>query len=103
MPNTSPALTRRQFLRQGGASLATLLLASVDSSAAQPARAPAQGSPSATQPNIVLLIVDSVRADHVSAYGYARSTTPNLDTLMADQGVRFEQATATAPWTFPSN
>jgi arylsulfatase A-like enzyme len=103
MPNTSPALTRRQFLRQSGASLATLLLSGADRLGAQPARAPAQGSPSATQPNIVLLIVDSVRADHVSAYGYARSTTPNLDTLMADQGVRFEQATATAPWTFPSN
>jgi arylsulfatase A-like enzyme len=50
-----------------------------------------------------LIVVDSVRADHVSAYGYARNTTPNLDALIADQGVRFQQAISISPWTCPSN
>jgi len=54
-------------------------------------------------PNIVLIVVDSLRADHVSAYGYERSTTPNLDQLMAAQGVLFKQAISTSSWTCPSN
>lgn len=41
--------------------------------------------------NVVLLTVDSLRADHCSAYGYDRETTPKLDALAAD-GVRFENA-----------
>jgi arylsulfatase A-like enzyme len=54
-------------------------------------------------PNIVLIIVDALRSDHVSAYGYHRGTTPNLDALISDQGVRFQNATTTSPWTCPAN
>ncbi len=54
-------------------------------------------------PNIVLIIVDALRSDHVSSYGYQRETTPNLDRLMAEKGVRFTDATSTAPWTCPAN
>jgi arylsulfatase A-like enzyme len=53
-------------------------------------------------PNVILIIVDALRSDHVSAYGYDRETTPNLDGLVADQGVRFQDATTTAPWTCPA-
>jgi len=53
------------------------------------------------RPNIVFIVVDALRADHVSAYGYKRQTTPNLDTLFAG-GVRFADATVSAPWTYPS-
>jgi len=53
-------------------------------------------------PNILLVVMDTVRADHLSAYGYARETTPNLSRL-AVRGVRFEQATTTAPWTLPAH
>ncbi len=60
-------------------------------------------SASTTSPNIVLIVVDSLRADHVSAYGYNRQTTPFIDSFMAAQGVRFQQVISTAPWTFPSN
>lgn len=56
-----------------------------------------------TPPNIILVMVDALRADHVSGYGYGRSTTPNLDTLIINQGVRFTQASAPGSWTFPSN
>lgn len=53
-------------------------------------------------PNIVLVIVDTLRADHVSAYGYSRPTTPNVDRL-AQQGVLFENAYSTSSWTLPSH
>jgi arylsulfatase A-like enzyme len=58
---------------------------------------PAPGSP-----NVVVIIIDTLRADHVSAYGYSRPTTPNLDRLAA-QGVLFENATSATSWTFPSH
>lgn len=62
-----------------------------------------QAAPSATQPNIIFIIVDTLRPDHISSYGYGRPTTPNLDTLVAAQGVRFVDAAVSSPWTFPSN
>lgn len=49
----------------------------------------------------VLVLLDTVRADHVSCYGYPRPTTPVLDAL-ARSGVRFTQAVSQAPWTLPS-
>ncbi len=51
-----------------------------------------------TRRDVVLVTVDSLRADHVGAYGYKRPTTPNLDRL-ARRGVRFEHAYAQAPHT----
>ena len=59
------------------------------------------GTPDRARPNIVLLLVDTLRRDHVSAYGYERPTTPQIDALAAE-GVRFESAFANAPWTDPS-
>ena len=46
---------------------------------------------SRSQPNVILLSIDALRADHVSCYGYHRSTSPRLDAV-ADGGVRFEHA-----------
>ncbi len=51
--------------------------------------------------NLLLITVDCLRADHVSAYGYEKPTTPNLDRL-AGEGVRFANAFAGAPMTLPS-
>lgn len=52
--------------------------------------------------NIILILVDTLRADHVGLYGYeARATTPNLDHFGA-HGRWFESAWSTAPWTTPS-
>ncbi len=53
-------------------------------------------------PDVLLIVLDTVRADNLSAYGYARPTTPELSRWLAD-GVRFEHALATAPWTLPSH
>jgi arylsulfatase A-like enzyme len=52
-------------------------------------------------PNIVLLLIDTLRRDHVGTYGYERDTTPFIDEL-ARNGVVFERAVAQAPWTTPS-
>jgi arylsulfatase A-like enzyme len=52
--------------------------------------------------NVVLIVWDTVRASYLSLYGYQRDTTPNL-AAWALQGVRYEQAVAPAPWTFPSH
>jgi arylsulfatase A-like enzyme len=56
----------------------------------------------AANPNVILITLDTVRADHLSTYGYRRPTTPNLDRL-AEQGVLFEHAVAPSPWTLPSH
>jgi arylsulfatase A-like enzyme len=50
--------------------------------------------------NIVLYVLDALRADHVSCYGYDRETTPTVDRLAAD-GILFEQCFTPATWTRP--
>jgi arylsulfatase A-like enzyme len=52
--------------------------------------------------NVLLIVLDTVRADRLSAYGYPRKTSPRLEVL-ASRGVRFDLALATAPWTGPSH
>lgn len=51
--------------------------------------------------NVVLVLADTLRADHLSAYGHHRPTSPHLDALAAG-GVLFEAARAQSPCTFPS-
>ncbi|HEV2732398.1 MAG TPA: sulfatase, partial [Terriglobales bacterium] len=53
-------------------------------------------------PNVVVIVVDTLRADHLSAYGYERTTSPNIDRI-AHQGVLFENAIATSSWTLPTH
>lgn len=52
-------------------------------------------------PNLLLITVDTLRADRMSCYGYRKPTTPNLDAL-ASRGVLHERAFATSSWTWPS-
>lgn len=54
------------------------------------------------KPNIVLIVLDAVRQDHLSCYGYSRATTPHIDRLAAE-GVLFENAYSTSCWTIPSH
>ena len=54
-----------------------------------------------TGKNIILITIDSLRADHISCLGYSRLTTPNLDNI-ANEGILFTQAIATGPETRPS-
>ncbi len=53
------------------------------------------------RPNVVLIVVDTLRADRMSSYGYGRQTTPRLDEL-AREGTLFDDVTAQASWTLPS-
>ncbi|MEJ2008220.1 MAG: sulfatase-like hydrolase/transferase [Acidobacteriota bacterium] len=53
-------------------------------------------------PNIIFIVLDTVRADHLSSYGYSRPTTPNIDKL-ARRGVLFENAIAATSWTLASH
>jgi arylsulfatase A-like enzyme len=53
------------------------------------------------RPNIVLIVMDTVRADHLSCYGYHRPTTPFLQRLAA-RGTLFEDAIAPTSWTLPA-
>jgi hypothetical protein len=53
-------------------------------------------SPPSGAMNVLLVVMDTVRADHLSLYGYKRQTTPNLQRL-ASRGIRFDEACSTAP------
>lgn len=53
-------------------------------------------------PNVVLISIDSLRRDHLGAYGYDRATSPHLDAL-AGEGVVFERAMSTTTWTLPAH
>jgi arylsulfatase A-like enzyme len=52
--------------------------------------------------NAVVVLVDTLRADHLSLYGSTRATTPNLERRARRHGVVFENVRAQAPCTFPS-
>lgn len=53
-------------------------------------------------PNVLMIVVDTLRADHLSGYGYPRPTSPVMD-RMGREGVVFEQAISTTSWSFPSH
>ena len=82
---------RRSFLKSAAAGASLLAL-------------PRCSGPSVrdSAPNVILLVMDTVRADHVSCYGYGRATTPNLDRF-ASTATRYPRTFATAPWTIPTN
>ena len=54
------------------------------------------------KPNVILLTLDTLRADHLACYGYSDVKTPNLDSL-ARRGVLFEQAATNSPLTLPAH
>ncbi len=57
---------------------------------------------SANAPNVVLIVLDTVRAKSMSMYGYDRPTTPNLD-QWAKLGIVFDRAVSPAPWTLTAH
>jgi len=65
-------------------------------------QAPVSSASPERPPNIVLIVVDTLRHDHLSSYGYSRPTSPNIDRLLAQRGVVLENAYSQAPWTLPS-
>src|SRR5258706_115410 len=59
------------------------------------------GSPSSTTP-VILISIDTLRSDHLPAYGYKGITTPNIDALRADS-ILYERAYSHVPLTLPSH
>mgnify|MGYP002777276563 CR=1 FL=1 len=97
MRSVPAPLHRPRPLALGLAGLVTSLLAWL-------AAASLGGCGAASPParNVVLLVLDTVRADHLGCYGYARPTTPSLDSFAAGAD-RYALARSTAPWTLPSH
>jgi len=66
-----------------------------------------QGDPGAAdhsgaKPNLILISLDTLRADRLGCYGYDRPTSPCIDAL-AERGTLFENTVAEAPWTLPAH
>jgi arylsulfatase A-like enzyme len=54
------------------------------------------------RPNVLFIVVDTLRADHLPSYGYERDTAPRIHELLAERGAMVERAYSQAPWTLPS-
>jgi len=79
-----------KHLRRVGVLAAIALMVSACSEAPYPVR------------NVILISIDTLRADHLGSHGHDRPTSPNLDAFAA-AGIVFEDASATSPWTLPSH
>ncbi len=55
------------------------------------------------RPNVVLIVIDTLRADRLSRYGNPRLTSPRLDRFAQAHAVTFRNAIAAAPWTLPAH
>jgi len=56
------------------------------------------------EPNVILIMLDTLRADTLGCYGYRRPTSPNIDRLAADpNSILFTRAFSSSPWTLPSH
>ncbi len=53
------------------------------------------------RPNVLIILLDALRADHVGCYGYERNTTPNIDAFARDS-IMYSNCYATCSWTKPS-
>jgi arylsulfatase A-like enzyme len=88
--------SRREFLCRGAGSLVTgSLAASLFTGGCSRGKL-------SQRPNIILITLDTTRADRLSCYGYQRRTSPNIDKL-ALQSLRYVNALATSSWTLPSH
>jgi arylsulfatase A-like enzyme len=65
------------------------------------AEAPSPAAVAADRPSFLVIVVDTLRADHLGCYGYARPTSPTIDRL-AGEGVLFERAFSQSSWTKPA-
>ena len=89
----------RKWLVVAGLATTTLLLAQL-SPVATPTNSGTDGDVS--RPHVLMITVDTLRADHLSSYGYHLKTSPRID-LLASEGVRFERAHVAIPMTGPSH
>jgi len=61
-----------------------------------------RAAPTAPGSNVILVTIDTLRADHLGCYGYERATSPRIDELAA-RSVVFERAVSTSSWTLPAH
>src|SRR4051794_41789564 len=87
---------RSPYSRLGALALGVALLAAAAAGSGAPK------PPARRAPNLVLITMDTTRADHLGAWGYAFAHTPNLDALAA-RGTRFARCDTAAPITLPSH
>lgn len=62
----------------------------------------AYGGEESSRPDILFVLIDSIKASHLGCYGYSRNTTPNIDRFAKEEGVRFETVIPGGSWTVPS-
>ncbi|MDA8018537.1 MAG: sulfatase-like hydrolase/transferase [Thermoanaerobaculia bacterium] len=91
----APGLRRTVILSIAGYGLVLLL------ALGRPAL-PVLAASDEAQTNVLLISMDTLRADHLGCYGYPRDTSPGIDALAA-RGIIFEQAISQAPWTLPAH
>jgi arylsulfatase A-like enzyme len=84
-----------------GMLLAALLLAGCGDGVDPQPQVTAAPAAAIERPNVLLIVVDTLRADHLGAYGYPLDTSPNLDRFAAEN-LKFNYAISAAPWTSPS-
>lgn len=87
---------RHSSFRWLGSLLVVLLALGCEAGSRSPAEPPAPW-------NVLLISVDTLRPDHLSAYGYPRPTSPHLDAWIARRGQLFETAVTASPWTLPAH
>ncbi len=92
MPNLAPAPREAHAARPVALGLLALLLAAAEVACA----------PRASRPSVLVVTLDTVRADRIGCYGYGPARTPHLDALAA-AGVRFTRAYTPAPLTLPAH
>ena len=85
-----------------GVGAAVFLVTSVLGKKAPPVKESPVGKATIEQPNILLIAVETLRADHVHTYGYSRDTTPQMDHF-AENAFRFTNLVSTSSWTMPSH
>jgi arylsulfatase A-like enzyme len=66
-----------------------------------PAPAVVAAAPRASRPNVVVYLIDTLRADHLGCYGYSKPTSPEIDRF-AQQAVRWQEGRAQSSWTRPA-
>jgi len=59
-------------------------------------------APALNAPNVLIMAVDSLRADHVSLYGYSKTTTPSIDQFFHQGAIAFRDCQSAATWTRPA-
>lgn len=82
--------------------LITPLLVSLDFFKNETKKVQPVGQAVLDKPNVILIVMDTARKDHLSCYGASRKTTPNIDQF-SKEGILFTRYISTAPWTIPSH